>query len=402
MNDKDIILKSILEAATLHSGARAIGMKCRDGDEICYVTNVGMYRGAPDVMERMQPEHVCMEYDEEIPLLQMTDFSRLRPEISFRGLLPLPASDGWRLHGMSVCLLPVVKAPSGYEPGLWILEAVSDGKYVYKDAVTDPDNVLADVPLVPVTFRDEMFGVLDEWKAGLPEFDPGILVNRVNKVLALALTGDLGVLWLGSLRLTTPECLSEIRMPDGQIVVGDGWSDDTRSYRKLLVKKGAKKMKDHKLGKIGDALPMPPAANLVAKADQADPEVQQAVTVDVPTAVQVEEPQPVPETPASAPEAAPVVEMPKAAEPKEERKQRLKRAPQSIGLEAEIVKLTELVKAPVEDLTIDQFDAARKEICALRDLIQGAASRITNIDGAMLKITKPAIERLERIMQAVK
>lgn len=259
---------------------------------------------------------------------------------------------------------------------------------------------------------------------------PCITVTRTTGMPVLMLYGETSVLYT-TLVMCMPEDPAHTVVVDKQgAYVFDGWSDKECAWKKLIKERKVKNMKANNIAR--PALSNVSPAVTQATRENTTPEESAAVNaaVGLPTTV------PLAAIPLAAVPAAPAQEeeealaeeeaqaavqqmkeeltgKPKPAEepvpeavaepPKAEDRPRVKRAAKPVrAVGMDLGKVIETISADVDDITSDQFDAALNEIRALRDLQIAAARRMTNLCTAMCKFSQGAIDKYNKVLNALK
>jgi hypothetical protein len=254
--------------------------------------------------------------------------------------------------------------------------------------------------------------------ADAKDMKPCLAITRLTSLPVLMLYGETSVLYM-TLVVCSPHNPAHmvITEKEGAYVL-DGWSDKDGAWKKLVKEKKVKNMKTLNLAR--PALNNTPAAEVTeATVENTRPEEAAAVNAQVgtPTTVPLSA-IPLAEMPKQeAAEVAPVnkdedeVQQPRPEssehsaqeQVQEDAKPRIRRAPKptrAVGVD--LSKVIETISSDVDDITAEQFDAALNEIRALRDLQIAAARRMTNLCTAMCKFSQGAIDKYNKVLNALK
>ena len=406
--NKETMLRSVFLA-----GVSSKAMKMRLGEDLYMVSTNSVYQGP--LTEHEKKMESGKEYQVQgIEMLTLTDKNRVRPEVFL---------DTMQVHLNQYATAPyflfVKSAPPGLKPGIWVLRG------------TEEEGVFDLMAMLPVERGEDSFNEMGMCLTGVPsylsdwlgdhgyslaDFDPVITRTKVPKIPMLLLTAEDSMLYVAMCVWgSEPPYKLQINLPDGKVLDGDGYDPDGKTWKHLKQRR-QKMLKGlaTPLGKkaIKEAVETPVAGKVEPVAEQ------KPVTVETPAdtlpeqdsvlrvteedlaAVAGAEETAVEEAAAAMVEEQPAKEAAPAEEKQQQPKQRRQRTHKAVGLD--LARVIEDLSAPVESLTLEQFDAAAQELKDLRDLTIAAARRSANISNEMFKLSKGAVDKYKAVQDLFK
>lgn len=315
-----------------------------------------------------------------------SDEGMMLPERLFeRGPISLPEEWKRRLGDREMAVIPVSCPPAGRQRGLWLVRGSSHGVWTLEDiAPFGEDSPFMGVRMRPLYLQEQLYDAAAEVK------DLQLVALKIGPAAMFVFKQDADMLYLLGLGMSDHDCIVSITDKDGNILCPDGWTTDKNGdsyWKRLVEKKRRTKMKG-----LGNPV-APKTAPVPAPAPATAPEPEPEETQEV-----VDAPLPVQET-RQAEEPAQAEAATEASDAKPSRR-RVTRESKAVGLD--LTKVIEDVSAPVEDLTVDQLDKAQEEVRQLRDLGIAVLRRSANLTAAMLKISKPAVDKLISLQALLK
>lgn len=431
MFEKDQALRATFERLVrAQTGAAAYGAcKVLTDGEVYLVNRCCVYKGAPvDSEVRLEPEKF-VRFADDVPEGRPVELNNIRPEVL---LSPTQVMLDDGDCATNTVFLPVLSPPKGAPPaGLWVADLGESGVATFQRCIEFPDmQQLARIPLRITSIPDVVLSVV-QYGYGMSQLQACMMYSRPACIPVIVLRGETGLLYSTMSATSSRESLASLQLPDGVELVGDGWSDNTHTYKKLIKKKGSAKMRG-----IGNPLAGKlPAAKLkadvpgneqaaqtaaeaaarVAEAAMAEQEAKEAQESALSTADQADTGgTPQAETSETTPEVAntpaPADANDRAGQddPADDdpvhgavsKRSRAQRAPRAVGLD--LAKIIEDIGAPVTGLAFDQFESAQVEIRNLRDLQIAVARRMANISAELCKASKVAVDKYTAIQQLLK
>ena len=422
--DKDTVLRHLFSAmATRNCGEPGYGAGvCILGGMEYDICQVCVFQGQPLDCYAGAAQGRMMQF-EDLPLMKMSDPNRVRPEIMLDSdKVPLPDGQARMLLEPGMYMIPDMQ--SAAKAGRMFVVAstykLPYGKYVQKSHVAVPAACMnmPQMKLMAYSLPDDVAGVLHECKADIAEFVPCIMQSRLQLQPVLMLTGETSLLYMPLRRRAESDSIASLQMADGSVLFADGWSEDQRTFKRLVRRKeNMKSLLANPLveGKKKDAIkpvaaptapaPAPAPAkepelepeDVVQQADGSQPEVSEAVTVQVDTSVkpagdgateaEVEATQ-------EAAEPAQAEEQPEApdktAEQDKPKAPARKAKPAAAGTIGDIKlhEALETLQVAVPSIGPDEFDAGLNAIRTLRDIQIAAARLLANVSLKMLEGAK--------------
>lgn len=369
MSENNLVLEHIFEATALRlasEGSELAGAcKWNDQGELYRICKCAVLRGPDDGTCKAGE---LMQYDSEIPMLNLNVPQNLRPECMLdETLYVFPKGgeqqpDGYVLDtdeaiSPEMNLVFANNPPKGYSRGVWFMSGYNQpqGFYALQGcAVIEGYPQMADIALVAYRIPQEVNDFLTEAKLALSDFNTGLTITRTGRAPVLVMSTDDCLLYMPLMAKRFRESIQGILMRDGAQLFGDGWSEDKRQYNKLSKRKTT----------MARGLPNPiKPQGTSAQATQPAP----AVAAPAPAPAQVAAPAPAPAPAAPArPAASPMkfggglLRRPSVAAPAPAPAP----APTPVAAPAAAQVPTQPVAAPAQAPVVQQADGTMPEVAA--------------------------------------
>lgn len=377
-----------------------------------------------------------------LPYRDMPTLNVSQPEAVLPGTL-LDDSRLWLTQDEMRDGMAFIRVPAGVWPEQRMLTVSDaedeDGMRIVAGHALDATSALTSLPVkffsLPLDLSKDIGDAQD--------MKPCLTVTRLTPMPVLMLYGETSVLYL-TLTVCAPSNPAHTVVVDNDgAYVFDGWSDKDGVWKKLMKEKKVKSMKTSTIPRPALSTSAPAAVTKATK-ENTTPEESAAVNAQVgetttvplasiPLATMPLAAMPdvvVATSPEQQAEMAPVAEEedalseeeaqtavqrmktaltgkdapPVAAEaPRQDDKPKAKRVAKPVrAVGTDLSKVIETISADVDDINAEQFDAALNEIRALRDLQIAAARRMTNLCTAMCKFSQGAIDKYNKVLNALR